>query len=155
MLLATIQRRVRVCVSVCACACVCARSTNAKSTWSKCSCSTPEQSHDDEVISPEFNSREQNRHASIPILPFFSLPFHPSSSSLICPLFPFLPAPVTYLELSSITYTCHTPLSLPQVIPFVFSLPPFQKNLLIPQYLSVSVFSPPLCYFRQTDWHQH
>lgn len=70
--------------------CVRARSTNAKSTWSKCSCSTLEQTHDDEVISPEFYSREQNRHASIPILPFFSLPFHPSSSSsLICPLFPF------------------------------------------------------------------
>lgn len=71
------------------CVCVRARSTNPKSTWLKCSCSTPEQAHDDEVISPEFYSREQNRHASIPILPFFSLPFHPSSlSSLICPLFP-------------------------------------------------------------------
>ena len=29
-------------------------------------------------------------------------------------------------------------------------LPVLKKNLFIPQYLSVSVFSPPLCYFRQT-----
>lgn len=120
MLLATIQHRV----------CVCALPMQSQHE-----CSSLEQTHDDEVISPEFNPQEHNRHTSISILSSFWF-FHSFLSTCA----------------NCVSQTCGTHLVSPFSPTFSPLLHCWAFYLFSPHHLLFLFgFSLLLCCFKRTD----
>lgn len=111
------------------CVCVCWHKVN----MAECACSSLDQSHSDEVISPEFNPQQNNRRALFPSL--HPSPLHPFISCLFFSLQPFHLS-LVYFEL----HLCHTHIT----------------HFFSHTFLVVPLFYSRACFFNDwTPWSSH